>query len=55
MWPCLLYVDLSRVGSFSGVRVLTSPPEGDAVKEYLERCPGMYTRNVVYSEVLRDA
>ena len=47
-----LYVAFSRVGSFQGLRVLALPHDSDTMKKFLEQNPGVYTRNIVYHEVL---
>ena len=47
-----LYVAFSRVGSFQGLRVLSLPYASDKMEKFLENNPGVYTRNVVYQEVL---
>ena len=45
-----LYVAMSRVGMPTQIRFAIVP--NTAIREYAQRHPGHYTRNVVYTEVL---
>ena len=47
-----LYVALSRVGSFDALKILIVPEDTEEVRKFLTDNPGVYTRNVVYREVL---
>ena len=48
-----LYVAFSRVGSFEKLHVLARDPDDGAKVTFIDKNPGIYTRNIVYQEVLR--
>jgi len=45
-------VAFSRVGSFEKLHVLARDPDDGAKVTFIDKNPGIYTRNIVYQEVL---
>ena len=45
----------SRVGGFEGLKELALQDQSESFKEFQKKHPGVYTRNVVYKEVVDKA